>query len=241
MKNFILESRDVPHQFYNYIKGLTGDNLIVSMDDDGNNHFSLGCSNMYLAGGLFRSFFYGEKASDIDIFFRNEEDLDEFKRYVCRNSFDRNDHRDYDNEYEVVFETDRAISIQNPRTKFQIQLIKAVFPPTILDLLRNFDFTIAMAGIDTSMPDSIYHVKDYFYDLTVKRLIYTGSEYPLASLKRVTKFIRRGFSICDENLIRIAEDISDKGIIYDVDKDVDDNLDIQGMDPDGARSIYPFD
>jgi hypothetical protein len=57
-------------------------------------------------------------------------------------------------------------------------------------------------------------------------------------LKRAFKYVKRGYSICDENILALAEAINDR---IDFGNEQEKTKHIMGMDPDGARRIRVID
>ncbi|RNC62797.1 MAG: hypothetical protein AWM53_02016 [Candidatus Dichloromethanomonas elyunquensis] len=78
---------------------------------------------------------------------------------------------------------------------------------------------------------------DYFEHLSGRRLEFIGTPLPLSSLNRAFKFVRRGYSICDENIIKVSE-----AIFRQVNFDDEDNLTqhLAGIDLNG-RGIRVID
>ena len=176
-----------------------------------------------LAGGMLRSFYEGKRPNDADFYFENEQDFDYFiAEYEAQDQIQRR------------FETDRAVSLIN-RRGFMVQAIRYFWIEDILEALDRFDFTIAKIAISETV---LYIHREFFRHLATKELHYTGSELPLAALKRTLKFVHRGFRMCDENLIKVAEDIADV-VHFDQEQELERHM--QTFDPEGDRRILPID
>lgn len=174
------------------------------------------------AGGFIRAYFAGETPSDLDIYFRNEGDLNKVQDELKSAG------------WENVFETERAITLK--KNSKLVQLIKFVYAGPI-DLLNNFDFTICCASafiVPEGDKGTIYLHDDFFEHLAGRLLVFQGSSMPLASLRRAFKYVKRGYHICDENIIRLAEAIA-ATVDFDDENNVQEH--IAGMDPleDGRR------
>lgn len=177
--------------------------------------------NCICAGGFLRSFFSGELMNDMDLFF---EDIDKYT--YASHIFDLSD------EYSLVSETENAKTYLSRRKK-SVQLIKYRFG-NMQDILSMFDFTVcscAVKGDDICMDDF------FFEHLASKLLVFKDTKMPLSTLKRVVKYVKRGYSICDENLIKISQKISEVNFSDELVL----NEQIGGMDPDGARRIRMID
>jgi len=191
--------------------------------------FNLFCSPI-IAGGFIRSFFAGEPINDMDVYFHNKEDLEKsYSKLIA--------HR-----WLTSFKSERAITLkQGGKT---VQLISFYYGEPE-EIIKRFDFTISSAAFafkkdpDQEKPVGIFYLHDNFFEhLAGRLLIYQSSELPLSTLKRVIKFVKRGYHICDENLIKIIESIA-----HDVNFENSEELErhIAGLDPEGERRIRVID
>lgn len=145
-----------------------------------------------LGGGFLRAHFAGEKPADFDIFFQNQQNFQNSSKKLEANS------------WKQIANTNNALTYT--QGKKTVQLISAAFgtPQQILDF---FDFTICKAVLFRQ--DNKFLVETaptYFQDLARRRLVYTGSSAPLASLWRTYKFIRRGYELCGVSFKQIVAD-----------------------------------
>lgn len=163
--------------------------------------------DIIVAGGFIRAYFAGEKPSDLDLYFKDNTDLLKTKSEL--ETFG----------WVEVFKTDRAVTVK--KNENLIQLISYLYgePEEIINL---FDFTICCASMtitrheiqDVGEDDTrielhghlILH-DDFFENLSGRTLEFIGTPLPLSSLQRAFKFVKRGYSICDENIVKIAESI----------------------------------
>ena len=190
--------------------------------------FPMDNPDVYVAGGFIRTYFAGEKTNDMDLFFTHKQAIEKLCAHLKNTCA-------MENEYI----TDRAISvkIKNREGHFQkIQLIQYCFGDPI-DVMEKFDFTICKAAYNFSNETCIYH-PDFFKDLAGRILKFTGSPEPLSSLGRAFKYVSKGYHICDENIISIADAISKKGIFENEELLA---RAIEGMDPNGGRRIRRID
>lgn len=187
-------------------------------------------SGAIVAGGFIRAHYAGERPNDMDLYFRSERDFE-----------DALSHLKESNEWEVVAETDRAVTLRNDGKI--IQLIRFTYGEPE-ELISEFDFTICAAALEImddieTPPEGVEYLHDRFFeDLAGRVLTYTGSRMPLASLKRVIKYVKRGYHICDENIIKIAESIA-QAVNFDDQESVATHID--GMDPEGGRRVRVID
>jgi hypothetical protein len=200
-----------------------------------------------IAGGFIRAYYAGEKPNDLDLYFRSEVDFE--RVYEELNS----------QGWENQFETERAISLVKDGKL--VQLIRVMYgtPAEVLDC---FDYTVCTVALtmcveedktpfieptnfnkdkDKEEEDKIIGTvlmhSDFFEHLASRRLVFKGSEFPLSSLKRAFKYHNRGYHLCDEELIKLAESIANS-IDFEDPEDVAEHID--GMDPEG-RGIRAID
>jgi len=152
----------------------------------------------YITGGCIPSMLMDEFVNDYDIYFYSKEDANRVKIYFENNLKNR------DEKFHVKLITENAINLSD---KIQL-IIKFIGDPVFVT--ERFDWQ---------------HIKSYFYfDKTVekyklvltenvyqliceKELVYTGSDYPLSSLMRLKKYIKKGWSVSNTTILHIALDI----------------------------------
>jgi hypothetical protein len=189
-----------------------------------------------IAGGFVRAFYAGEKPADLDLYFESES--------CYTDALDTLEGADW----EEVFKTDKAISYKRGHRKTQAIAYYFGDPETII---KGFDYTICAAALTLNIeyPDGedqepkvtgllLLH-EDFFEHLAGRVLWYTGgSPLPLSSLKRAFKYVKRGYHICDENIIALTEAIAERVNFEDEESR---DMHIAGMDPDGARRVRVID
>ncbi|MBO8169317.1 MAG: hypothetical protein H0Z35_09070 [Thermoanaerobacteraceae bacterium] len=181
-----------------------------------------------VAGGFIRAYYAGETPSDMDLYFETEECFAQAYEKLI------------EWEWKEVAFTDRAVTfVKDGKT---VQLIKYIFgiPQEIIEA---FDFTVCAIAVNITADDAgelwkeVMH-DNFFEHLAGRVLVFTGSPLPLASLKRAFKYVKRGYSICDENLVRIIEAIN-QAVNFEDEESVAKHM--AGMDPDGERRIRVID
>jgi len=173
-----------------------------------------------IAGGFLRAFYAGEKPSDMDVYFRAHEALQGYEGLLEKDGWER------------TFGTERADSWVKGNHK--IQTIKMIYG-TPEEILEEFDFTVCQCALSG---DRVYLAETFFEDLAARVLVFTGSRLPLSSLKRAFKYHRRGYHICDENIVKLAEDIA---AAVDFGNEESIRQHTEPMDPNGERSIRLID
>ncbi|QIG70842.1 hypothetical protein EVB91_293 [Rhizobium phage RHph_I1_18] len=136
-------------------------------------------------------------------------DHDDYQYFEC--SDDDNDVDDFFQEYRktipkeppkhsVQFMTSNAITLTNG-----IQIVLR-FCGNAGEIHENFDYLHA-TNYWTKGYGVVYNV-EALEALLTKRLVYVGSKFPVASLFRMRKFIKRGFTISAGEQTKVAYDIS---------------------------------
>lgn len=193
-----------------------------SLENSVNAYCSLVDEKCIIAGGFVRAYYAGENPSDMDIYFRNRDDCSLFEKKMSSSD-----------DWEETFRTDRAISFTSNRKR--VQLISVIFGDPH-EILSAFDYTVCSVAFCNG---SVLMHDDFFKDLAARVLVFTGSSFPTSSLKRSYKYLKRGYSICDENIIALAEAVTDE-ISRAWEAGAMDSI-IDGMDPDGERRIRVID
>jgi len=98
--------------------------------------------------------------------------------------------------YRPVFMTDNAITLSD-----KMQLIIR-FYGTPQEIHKNFDF-IHCTGVYDYRADSLVVSEAMMRSLLSKSLVYSGSLYPIASLLRIRKFMKRGWRISAGQMLKI--------------------------------------
>jgi len=204
--------------------------LMIALEVYSDHSIVKNIEKIIVAGGFIRAYYAGEKPSDLDIYFRNNLDLLSLKSEL------------EGKEWLEVFKTDRAITLKKDNKL--IQLISYIYgePSAVIEL---FDYTICCAAMtitrheieDEDSGDTRIELHghlvlhdDFFENLAGRVLEFIGTPLPLSSLRRAFKFVKRGYSICDENIVKIAE-----AIFRQVDFDDEGKLSehMAGIDPNG--------
>lgn len=177
--------------------------------------------NAYVAGGAISTLITNESFNDLDVYFNSYDDLSSF----C-------DHYNEINDF-VKMITENAISFDG-----KVQVIKKYWGDPV-NMFHTFDFQHLHGYYDY---DSDYlMVPDYVYRLIAnKELIYTGSEFPVNSLLRIRKYLKRGWNIHSHSMLKIVFDIIKAYIKkhnfyeWDVSDDVKEEL---GLPKEGTTII----
>jgi hypothetical protein len=153
----------------------------------------------WIAGGAVRRLFEGQKdytGFDIDIWFRNESQLDDAVKHILSHGGG------------LIYDTDNALTYKLP---FQgkdiiIQLIRYDFYNSPREIINSFDFKMSQCltdGISVLMGDETK------YDISNKRL--TLRDIPLYSsvstIRRIGKFMAAGYKITNADIAKLLRQV----------------------------------
>lgn len=135
----------------------------------------------FIAGGALASIFSNQPINDFDIFYETESARDQAIS-IAKEKF----------ASPKVVATDCAFSFIVDRQRYQ--LIR--FVGEVHDTLKSFDFTICRAAYVPWYPEGSRFVlfPDFLQHLAQRKLIFNiAAEFPICSLYRAAKYIKRGF------------------------------------------------
>ncbi|HSH24582.1 MAG TPA: hypothetical protein VLA13_03485 [Massilibacterium sp.] len=141
---------------------------------------------VWIAGGAIRSWFANERRSDIDLFFPSEDDRNKAKEFLKGTGG------------ESIFENENVEKIKYEGQVFDF--CKPLFD-TPEDTINNFDFTVSMFACDGK---DMYVGENSFMDLASKRICINRCPFPMSSLSRLQKYIRKGYWICSEEMVKFT-------------------------------------
>ena len=149
----------------------------------------------YITGGCIPSMLMDEFVNDYDIYFYTKEDAEKVKKY-----FETAHTKNKDDKFHVKLITDNAINLSD-----KIQLITKFWgdPSFVTD---EFDWQHIKSWYSCK-EEKLYLTSDVYQLVVEKELIYTGSDYPLSSLMRLKKYIKKGWNVSNTTILHIALDI----------------------------------
>jgi hypothetical protein len=154
--------------------------------------------NVYIAGGAIVNFLLGVPVADYDLFIVEDAVRDSMRAW-----FKEQEWNDESRGWRIKAMTENGVTLD-----FGGDLIYQVvtrFTGKPERVFKSFDFEHCKAFYVPASQH--YHANE---DLILnKKLVYTGDDdYPLNTMKRLIKFIRRGWDIDNENVLNLAKKMS---------------------------------
>jgi hypothetical protein len=193
-----------------------------------NNELKIAIQNsVFVAGGAIASLLTGEEPKDFDVYFddlsvaarvaryyadivnkkginvviKTNNEKASVENYIQSKGYFEYIKNDEKNDFPVAVITSTAIGLFNG-----IQIItKFVGKPD--EIVGNFDF-IHTKNCYKLSNDGLVLDKDALVSLLTKELKYTGSKYPVSSMIRTRKFIKRGWNINAGEYLKMMFDIN---------------------------------
>lgn len=155
--------------------------------------------NAIIAGGAITALFTGQKIRDWDIYFRSKEDCANAVTWFGVNGT-------------LANQTDTSMSYKLGKQEKPYQLI--VMPDLFGDpttIFTYYDFTVCMGAYQffadpaKQSDEGFVFGNDFLKHIGQRRLVFhTGTMFPICSMLRVMKYIKRGFFITGMELLKIG-------------------------------------
>lgn len=171
-----------------------------------------------VAGGAVRDYLTGDKIKDIDIFCQDQAAEEALLKFL------REKHKLL-NENNLL-----GNFIVNERW---FQVIKGKYGDMSTDdLIRSFDFTICGAMVQGN--GEVRFLPTFFQDCLAKHLRINTINFPLSTLERMQKYIKKGYTACNGTLLTVAKAIQ----TVNFDNPAQDTLRFY---PDGTPRFFGID
>jgi hypothetical protein len=169
-----------------------------------------------LAGGALLSYFTDSTVRDFDLYFRTPADFEQ----ICANVPGTFALVPQVSERSVTYR--RTESIDGQYYVRTLNMIKNKHPVSPEDLIESYDFTVCMCAMTY---DSIVYHPQYFMDVATRSLRVYNPDNPTSSLYRMQKYIKRGYSIDQENMHKLLEAIQEREPLPNIYTPEDQKLD----------------
>lgn len=179
--------------------------------------------NVWIAGGALKSYLESGHIEDTDVDFYSSSRQELTKLVLILR-------KEYKFKHYLI--TKNAIKGTGyiKGKKVDIDIVKRLFKD-MHETIDNFDFTVTCFA--TNGKDFVYHPSAPF-DLLRKRLVINNLPFPLSTLQRMQKYIKRGYWICNGGMLEIAKAQSE------IDWENKDENTIEFY-PDGSPRFVRFD
>lgn len=151
---------------------------------------------VYLAGGALTSMFSGQAINDLDCYFSSPKALSEFLD---------------NNSIYIQSATDKALTCTITTSRYSsvtLQCIYFDYFEKAEDIFDSFDFTVNMAAFDFDSEEFVFH-PEFFKDLASKKLVFNPKTcFPIVSMMRTQKYIKRGYSISNKDFRKIILEVN---------------------------------
>jgi len=158
-------------------------------------------NNGFVAGGAVRGVFTSDHVNDLDIFFKDAKDFNK------DGQFDNGFETQEDGGHKILFYKTDVAWTHKPEFRHQKlplhQMICAVFGSPE-EVIKQFDFTMSMAAW---IPQTGEFIMDEYFlkHCSQKRLVFNiNAQYPICSMWRAVKFIKRGWKLPAIDCIKLA-------------------------------------
>lgn len=178
----------------------------------------------FICGGCFKNIFNGEKAKDLDIFFKTETDWHDAVQYFDERSvgygFEEEALTEEEAEYRFYYENNKVKAYKHLKTGITIELCRSIFGEP-KEIISNFDFTITKFAYykeevkdektnDTHIESKIVCDDKFFEHLHLKRLVIDDKiPFPMSTFERVLRYSKYGYFPCKETKIKLAKAINE--------------------------------
>lgn len=178
-------------------------------------------NHSFIAGGCIPSMLSDEWINDFDIYLDTEEHVKQIQTY-----FEHIKDKKLD-KFSVSLITENSINFKD-----KIQIITK-FYGTPEEVVSKFDWAHIKSYY--KYPDTLV-INDNVYKLIVeKELIYTGSDYPMSSIMRLKKYIKKGWTVSNTTILHICLDLIE-AFRNPVKKFKENNINLKDL---GISSVYP--
>lgn len=153
---------------------------------------------MWIAGGFIRDLMMGVRPRDVDIFFPTKEDADLAMERLAGN-FDS----PYENKNSVSYD------INYGKKTIRADLVHGLLFKDPEETINSFDFTVACgyAAWDGKSGVTVGLLETMLLDLPSRSLRINALPMPEATMRRVAKYVKKGFIPCQGTMYDIYKKI----------------------------------
>lgn len=166
--------------------------------------------NGYIAGGAILSAFTNNKINDFDLYFKSIKDYEDFIKDLGAVNKE-SDWSDFNKRPKIKKDAESKVTLinnsHNAKTylyKGQVYQVITAFTGEPIELFRYFDFSIVMGAFLPNKKEFVYD-DNFLVDITSRIIRFNiGTEYPIASMLRLLKYQKRGYTISGIEIIKMG-------------------------------------
>lgn len=165
------------------------DNLCYNLEDSlcmlDEDILSIIKDGVILAGGALRTLLDGSDIQDYDLFFLDQAKIKVVKKYLISKN------------YKNIFTCPKGelFTYYNEYLENKVQLINKRSYKDCEDIINSFDITACCCAYDGT---SFYKHERFVFDSLNMRINLNTIEYPVATMKRIAKYISKGYALTNE-------------------------------------------
>lgn len=148
----------------------------------------------WVGGGSILSFLDKREMYDVDLYFTSEEERTKCVNYLLKNGGVKVD----DNDYTSKFSYNNKSGSKN--RNILLDLIKVYYPNPTECMENEIDFSVCAIATDGM---DVYKVPNFESDFLKRRLIFNNIQNTFLNMIRVVKYTKRGYSISEEELLKL--------------------------------------
>jgi len=152
----------------------------------------------WIAGGSIRDYFQkGYCKNDIDFFCQDRKAMADLVKWLRNNR-----------QFKHYLITKNAIKgcVTIGEKRIDVDVVKKEFQ-NATSTIEKFDFTVCCFAVSA---DNFYFHQSAPFDLLRKRLVINELPHPVDTLKRLNKYIKKGFSACNGTLMTLAKSLAEQ-------------------------------
>lgn len=164
----------------------------------------------YIAGGSILSIVTKTPVNDYDVYPKSQDDLVNICSFIVD---EYNAHVLHVSKRAITFKSNYLLNAKKERMNIQVILLSDFDTPETI--FKKFDFTVCMAAYDCDTKEFIFH--PYFYeDVASRKLnVNVDTDFPYASLNRISKYEKKGYSISQGDRLKLGLAIAKRGMPED--------------------------
>lgn len=152
----------------------------------------------WLAGGAIRSAIAKEPISDYDMFFRSSIAAANTRIALENKGF------------EIIFKCPEGKLTTYKSGDMKVQCITENYYTDMHELIDSFDITACRYSMDGS--DRVLTSYSAIRDTLKKRINLHSIEYPVATMKRIAKYVSKGYVLTNDAAVKFTDSVYERGV-----------------------------